>query len=437
MIFKNSGVQALFITNITTNVVRLLSNLLLARFLSPEDFAITGLAISIIFAFNMLSDGGFRSFIIRNKNGEDINLLGTLWTTKFIRNVFLAIILFFTSDSIASYFAIKELELVLKILCLNFILDAIRPISNWVAERQNKVATVMYLEFTCYILSILVMIIGTYHYRTFWPIIAGILTNELCKVVGGYWILGRKGTFLTINTKVLKEFFHWAKFIMPSSFITLLLMQLDKMILGKTLTVVELGLYYVAFNFSSAALTVSTQFSRKVLMPQMSKEYREKPETFIEKYYSFKLNISLVLALFLGLLSGISYIFFDLLYDERYINASYFLSILLLVPILSLISYPAEATLIIYGYARMTLIANTIRLAWFAVGGFIGFYYYGVWGLLIAISLIELLPSFYMLYRMHHLSLLKLTKELMIISAAIFGFFIGSFINSVYTESLL
>ena len=221
MILKNPGVQALFITNIVSNITRLLSNLLLARLLSPEDFAITGLATTIIFAFNMLSDGGFRSFIIRNKHGEDVELLGTLWTTKCIRNIFLAIILFLTSDSIAVYFAIPELALVLKVLCLNFLFDAIRPISNWVAERQNRVATVMYLEFVCYMLSVIIMLAGTYYYRTFWPIIAGMMSNELFKVVGGYWILGNRGSMLTLNTKILKEFFHWAKYIVPSSIITL------------------------------------------------------------------------------------------------------------------------------------------------------------------------------------------------------------------------
>lgn len=209
-------------------------------------------------------------------------------------------------------------------------------------------------------------------------------------------------------------------------------MQFDKMILGKTLSVIELGLYYVAFNFSSAALTVSTQLSRKVLMPQMSKVYREDPEAYVNQYYSFKLKISLVIAFFLGLLSGLSYIFFDTLYDERYISASSFLSILLLVPIISLISYPAEASLIIHGHTKMTLIANIIRLVWFGISAFIGFYYFGVWGLLIAISLIELPPSIYMLFKLHTKSLLILSKELMIIILAGLGYGIGYFINSAY-----
>ena len=51
-------------------MTRLVSNLIIARILSPEDFAIMGLATSIVFAMNMLTDGGFRAFILRDARGD-------------------------------------------------------------------------------------------------------------------------------------------------------------------------------------------------------------------------------------------------------------------------------------------------------------------------------------------------------------------------------
>ncbi len=104
MFLKDKGMQALVVTNFLGNAIRLCSNLILARFLSPEDFSITGLANTIIVAFNMISDGGFRAFILRHDDGDEDKVLNTLWTVKFLRNILLAIVMFVFYGKIASFF---------------------------------------------------------------------------------------------------------------------------------------------------------------------------------------------------------------------------------------------------------------------------------------------------------------------------------------------
>ena len=433
MAFKNPGVQALFVTNLFSNVLRLGSNLILARMLSPEAFAITGLAMTVIFTFNMISDGGFKAFILRHQQGEADKLISTLWTVKLLRNILLAVALFLTSDVIAAFFGIVEMSLVLKVLCLNFLFDGIKPMTDLLAERQNKVATVMYLHFACYVLSTMVTLVGVYFYQSYWAIIVGMIANMAFMALAGYVFLGSKGAYLHLDRKILIEFLHWAKFIIPSSIITLLLMQLDKIILGKALSVVELGLYYVAFNFSSAAMTICIEYARKVLLPQMAKIYRESPDRYKFVYYQSKMKVLMLLAFLIGLLSGVSFVFFDILYDQRYIQSSFFLSILLLMPILALLTYPAEASLIIHGFVRMTLIANLIRLGWFLISAYVGFHYFGVVGLLLAIGFIELLPAVYMLFRMYQINLLNLVKELLILFVSIIGFAAGKMLTFFYT----
>ena len=431
MAFKNPGVQALFITNLFSNVIRLGSNLLLARMLSPEAFAITGLAMTVIFTFNMLSDGGFKAFILRHEEGESDKLLSTLWTVKLFRDIVLAIILFFSSDTIAVFFGIPEMSLVLKVLCLNFLFEGIKPMTDLLAERRNKVATVMYLHFGCYIFSTLVTLVGVYFYRSYWAIIVGMISNMAFMAISGYLFLGANGAYISLDRKICKEFLAWAKFIIPSSIITLLLMQLDKIILGRALSVTELGLYYVAFNFSAASLTLVIQYARKVMEPYMASVYRDDPSAYADKYYAFRMKLSLLMAFAVGLLSGCSYIFFDILYDDRYVSASYYLSILLIAPVFALISYPSELCLILHGLVRMTLISNIIRLLWFILAAFTAYHFFGVFGLLLAIGLVDLPSIMYMFYKMNHMKILTFYKEVLIVISALAGFSSG-YVISVY-----
>ena len=182
-LFKDSGMQALILTSFFGNLIRLSSNLVVARLLSPEAFAITGLAASIIFAFNMISDAGFRAFILRHEEGDETYLLKTLWTIKLARNVILAVLMFVFSDAIASFFSIDDLAFVLKVLCLVFIVEGFVPIGFIAIERQNRIARIMYVRFSCAAISTLMMVIGVYYAQNYWPMIAAMIINNVLQVM--------------------------------------------------------------------------------------------------------------------------------------------------------------------------------------------------------------------------------------------------------------
>lgn len=430
--FKDKGTQALVVTNVLGNIVRLLSNLLLARFLSPEAFAITGLASTVIFAFNMISDGGFRAFILRHKSGDDNTVLNTLWTIKLIRNMILAILVFVFSDSLAGFLGVEELSSVLKVLSLVFVMDGFLPIAYLSIQRQNKVSLVMYIMFLCNVLATVYSVVGVYYYQSYWPIVHSMILNYVFQIVFGYIFVGFKGTGFALNRHTVTEFLGWAKYIIPSSIITLLLVQFDKVLLAKNLSVTELGLYFVAFNFSSAAAAFSIQYARNVVQPYVAMVYREGAGNFTQKYYDKRVKVSVVIAFLLGGLSGSSYTFFDVLYDDRYLDAAYYLSILLVMPVMALVTYPSEIVLILHGELKMTLQANLIRLMWFSIAAWCGYAWFSVFGLLLAIGFIELLPAIYMGVKLYRLNLFMPIKEIFIFLAAVIGFFVVQLLISFF-----
>jgi lipopolysaccharide exporter len=420
--FKDKGTQALVVTNVLGNILRLFSNLILARFLSPDAFAITGLAYTVIFAFNMVTDGGFRAFILRHKNGDENYVLNTLWTIKLLRNITLALLLFLFAKPIASFLGIAELYEVLQVLCLIFVFDGLLPISFLSIQRQNRVSAVMYIQLLCNVLATTYSVVGVYYYQSYWPIVHSMVLNYMFQMFFGYLFLGRAGSAYGIDKAILYEFLRWAKYIIPSSVITLLLMQLDKVILAKNLTVTELGLYFVAFNFSSAAAAFTIQYARNVVQPYIAIVYRNELPLFKERYYKKRFNISILMAFLLGALSAGSTVFFDILYDDDYLAAGFYLSILLIMPVMALITYPAEVALILHGELRMTLIANSMRLVWFVCATWVGYTYWDVKGLLLAIGLIEVLPAIYMGIKLGKIEIFRPFKEVLILLSAGFGF---------------
>lgn len=422
---KDSGMQALVVTKLLGNVIRLCSNLILARFLSPEAFAIFGIAFTVIFAFEMISDGGFRAFILKHKDGDEKYLLRTLWTVRLIRNAILAVLLYSFAEQIAGFFAIPELYLVLKVMCLCFVAESLIPIGFIAIERQNRIARVMYVRFACMLLSVIFSVVGVYLTGNYWVVIASMVLNPVLQIIFGFWLIGSHGTGFAFNRSIVIEFLHWAKFIIPSSIITLLLMQFDKVVLGRILSVSELGLYFIAFSVASAAKSFTVEYARGVLQPYLSIVFRETPEYYLEKNYEKKQKITLLIAFGLGVLCGASYLFFDILYDDRYLAAGFYLSLLLITPIMTLITYPSEVSLILYGQLKTTLIANIIRLVWFLSGALLSYFWWGTTGLLVTIALVELCPALYMMCRLHSVKAVRLTQEMLIVLLAIAGFILS------------
>jgi O-antigen/teichoic acid export membrane protein len=422
---KDSGIKALFVTNMFGNILRLVSNLILARLLSPDTFALTGLAITIVFALEMMSDGGVRPFILRHKSGDQAEFLQTTWTIQLIRNFLLTTLLFFSAETLAEYFKIGELEDVLKVLCITVLLRGFVQIGYIALERQYKIALILYIQFWCNTFAIIFMVVGVYFTESYWPIVFSSIVRTSLQIFLGHFFIGYHGTGFRWDSRLLFEFLGWAKYIIPSSFITLIIMQVDKLVLGSTLSTTELGLYFVAFSLSSAVYLLCHQYVKGVLQAYLSIVYRETPSQYIEKYYRKKNKLISLLSFGIGLLCGASYLFFWLLYDERYLSSAYYLQFLLIRPVFLLFTYSSEVTLLLLGQLRATLIVNIIRLLWLAAAMPLGYHYLGVLGLLLSIALIELCPAVYLIVKLKMIGMIKIRKEIIILVPAIIGFCIA------------
>jgi hypothetical protein len=103
--------------------------------------------------------------------------------------------------------------------------------------------------------------------------------------------------------------------------------------------------------------------------------------------------------------------FFWLLYDQRYISATYYIQLLLIPSIFVLLTHSSVVTLILIGNLRTTLVANIIRLSWSAIAMPLGYNYFRILGLLIAIALIEICPAIYVTIKLKMIGIIHIRKE--------------------------
>ena len=104
--------------------VALVSNFILARLLSPEDYGCIGILAIFIVVAEVFINGGFASALVQKKDPTDKD-----YSTVFYWNIILSIalyaVLYFSARSIAEFYKIPLLEYVLQVQGVIIIIHAL------------------------------------------------------------------------------------------------------------------------------------------------------------------------------------------------------------------------------------------------------------------------------------------------------------------------
>lgn len=133
--------------------------MILARFLSPDDFGMVGVLAILLSIANTLTDSGLGGSLIKEDtiSSKDCS---TVFTFNMIVSLSLYLVIFFSAQYIENYFQIDNLKPIARILPLSFILSApcIVPKSLLIRELKFKVLT--FISIISYIISGTISIIA-------------------------------------------------------------------------------------------------------------------------------------------------------------------------------------------------------------------------------------------------------------------------------------
>jgi O-antigen/teichoic acid export membrane protein len=113
----------------------------------------------------------------------------------------------------------------------------------------------------------------------------------------------------------------------------------------------------------------------------------------------------------LGALAALSSVVIELIYDPRYHEAGWMLRALCVRVAMMCVLTPSDSCLLALGQARFTLIQGIARSVWLFVGAPIGFYFFGIHGLVWAVALSELPVAVVVFIPLHRTGILRPKRE--------------------------
>jgi O-antigen/teichoic acid export membrane protein len=421
--------------NISSQLLRLVSNLILTRLLVPEAFGLVAAVNTLYFALVMFSDLGVWQSVVKSKRGTQAAFLGTAWSVQLLRGallcaVVLVIAVGFHLAGGAGYFqagtvyADTRLPPMIAVFSLCALFQGLESMKLASAQRELKVAFLARLELTSQIIAMLVTLGLALATHSVWSLLIGTLVSAAARTAMSHLYLPGLACRPSWNRSCAREIIGFGKWIFVSSVIGFLAAHGEKLILGGSLSTQSFGVFSIATTLMMAVMSVYGSLNAHVIFSTLSEALRTNAETAARVYT----RVQQIADAFLGVMAGGIFMsghwVVDLLYDQRYQNAGWMLQWLGL-SLLAIRHQVVEQLMFANGRPMWVSASNSVRAISLALLIPAGYAAYGEKGAIAAVVLSQFTSWPVALWFKYRNGLLTLASERVWLPALLAGVLAG------------
>lgn len=320
-----SGIAWSTIQKFSFLAISFVSNLVLARLLSPDDFGCIGLLAVFISISQTFVDSGFGSALIQKKEPTQED-----YSTIFFWNMGIAIllylILFCIAPIIARFYKLDILSDILRVKGLVLIIGSLRIIQYNKLRKTLQFKKITIISVSSDIVSVSVAILLAYQGYGVWSlVIQQLLQSTLLTCI--FWITNKWKPSLVFNKDSFKELFSFGGYILLSNIFVTLFNDIQSLIMGRLYSIRDVGLYAQSRRLEGIPSGTISSVISQVVFPVFSKFQND-----IDKLKELLKKITQVMAFCVFPLMFISIIIAEpliiLLFSEKWIECVPFFKIL-------------------------------------------------------------------------------------------------------------
>lgn len=330
------GVVWSAVQRFSTQGIQFVTTIIMARMLTPADYGLIGMLDIFIAILSVFVDSGFINALTRkqDRTHEDI-------CTVFFFNIVVSLgayfILFLIAPLVASFYAIPELCIVLRLLGLIVIIDSFAAVQMTLMTIKLDFKIQTKVSIISLILSGLIGIILAYNDFTYWALVVqallyGIISTFL------YWYYSTWRPSFIFSKKSFNEMFSFGSKILVTSLINTTYGNLYSLVIGKVFSASVLGNYSRANSYANLPSSNITSILQRVTYPVLCKIQDD--ETLLSNAYRKLIRTSafIIFPLMTGL-SALAHPFISIILGTKW----YFCAILLQIICFALMWYPIHA----------------------------------------------------------------------------------------------
>jgi O-antigen/teichoic acid export membrane protein len=245
----------------------LISTIILARLLVPEDFGIIAMAMSMIAGVELLTAVGLEIVLIQHPDPKDYH-----FRSAFTANVFLGILagaaVALLAEPISAFFNEPRLVPVMWVLAASAVIHGFENIYTTWFQKDLEFQRDFLHRFVPRLLSFFVTVPLAFYLRSYWALVAGMLFASVASVLYGYYLRPAMPRF---GLKGLKDLLGFSKWLFVSNLLAYGIVRGTDIIIGRTLGSFGLGSFTLANDIATMPTTQLTAPINRAVFPGYSK----------------------------------------------------------------------------------------------------------------------------------------------------------------------
>jgi O-antigen/teichoic acid export membrane protein len=377
-----------------SQIIRLISNLIVSRLLFPEAFGLVALVFTFLSGLEMLSDFGVFPNIIQSKRGNDPKFLNTAWTLQGARGIVLWLCACLLAWPISVFYKEPILQWMLPFAGLNIVLYGFTSTKWATSNRDLDLRRLTLIEIGTQTIAVMVMVGCAFLAKTLnapqdvavWSLVVGSFISSLLRLILSHTYLPGEKNHLEWDRECLSELAQFGRWVFFTTLLTFFALQGSTLIIPRLMGMASLGIFSFAQNLSRLASDVGMMIGSRVLFPSYAELVRDRPERLYPVLRQTRLILILV-----NLGVALFFVFFgepliQIMYDKRYADAGWMVQILTLG---SLIVTPGSTyTNVVMAQGKTAILTGlmAIQVVLQFTTIFVGYYLAGDYGVIVGVA---------------------------------------------------
>jgi len=324
-----------FLSIVGVQFINIMTNVALARILSPETFGILGMAIVFAgFAF-VVQEAGLNSYLIFKK-GDIQKVVSTTFWLNIIFSIFIAGALYFSSGAIADFYRDTHVITILHFICIGILVGSIGSTHRALLMKNNQFKDVTKVDILAEVVSSIAAIILALYINGLLAVSAKYVFRPFIQSLVVFKYSKYRIKF-AIYMDELKELFLYSANVLGSQLFMYMNNNVDFFLVGRFLGDKILGIYTLAFQWGALARYYLSGAVMRVVFPEVSRQ-QDDPSKLKDMYLNVVSKLAFITLPICFGLALVAHEFIYVLYGAKWMEVVPVLQLLLVAGGISSVS---------------------------------------------------------------------------------------------------
>lgn len=344
-------------------VVGIVSTLILARLLVPDDFGIVAMASVVVAFVDVIFDLGVSVALIQKKSPEQ-KYYDCAWTMRIVQSAAVAVLLTCGAPFAAEYYHDPRVTAAIQVMAFSLFILSLENIGIVTFQKELNFLADFKFVFTKRLIGFATTILLTLWLHSYWGMLLGVLCSRSCGVILSYMVHPMRPRF---SLHQFGEIFSISQWVLVKNVSQYLDRNLHIILVGGGASTAVTGGYTLANEVSDMPGTELLAPINRVLFPAFAQVKDNLAELTRLVLLAQGIQVLITVPACVGFAMTATEVV-PLMLGVKWLFIVPFIQILALSNILQSINSSANYALTVMGRIRLVAVTSWVQIALFALG---------------------------------------------------------------------